>query len=261
MIESNLAWRGAVVALVALMAAGAFGCRRHVVVQDGRAARYQQHLIRYAARDTGCQAGQLTPMQIGQQPGVYTVTGCSFPVEYWLQCGRRGRHCRWRRIPTLNEQAAATLACQPQMIQQQFTQAPNVRVAAGCGRQATFQIACNGEACGWAMAGPIGGAAAATPPPGYGGATVVQPTTQPAAGPPVDTTAVQAQLQQHREAILSCIDGPGVNLTVRWTAQGVVQIALPPELAGSAAEGCIQAALGTLRIAASQAGQITVPVQ
>lgn len=256
-IRSNLAWRGAVVVLVALVGASAFGCRRHVVVEDGRGMRYQRNLIRYAVRDTDCPAAQLTPMQIGAQPDVYTVTGCTFPVEYWLQCGR-GRHCRWQRVPTLNEQAAASLACQPQLIQQQLTQAPNVRIAAGCGRQATFQIACNGAACGWALASGIQGGAAA-PPPSYGG-TAVQPTAQPAAAPP-ETAALQAQLSAHREAIMSCIDQPGVNLTIRWTAQGLVQIALPPELAGSAAEGCVQAALGTLRIAATQAGQVTIPVQ
>lgn len=162
MTKNNLAWRGAVVAIVALMAAGAFGCHRRAVVQDGRAERYQRHLMRYAARDTGCNEAQLVPSQIGQQPGVYTVTGCSFPVEYWLECGRGGRHCRWRRIPTLNEQAATSLGCQPQLIQQQLTQAPNVRIAAGCGQQASFQMLCNGAACGWAMTGPAQGAA---PPP------------------------------------------------------------------------------------------------
>ncbi|MCB9595161.1 MAG: hypothetical protein H6719_20760 [Sandaracinaceae bacterium] len=259
----NLGFRAALVALVALTAVGTYGCHRRVVVNHAQASRYQRNLLRYAQRDTGCQAGQLTPVQIGQQPDVFTVTGCTFPVEYWLSCGRRGRRCSWQRIPTLNEQAAAPLQCQPQMIQQQLTQNPNVRVAGGCGNQGTFQMACNGQACGWALAGPIAGQAVATapPPPAYqggaGGGVAVQPTAQPGQ----ETAAVQAQLQSQREAILSCIDGPGINLTVRWTAQGLVQIALPPEMAGSAAEGCIQAALGTLRVAATQAGQVTIPVQ
>ncbi|MBX3272753.1 MAG: hypothetical protein KF729_21000 [Sandaracinaceae bacterium] len=258
MITKDLAWRVAMIALAALTVTAALGCgRRHtVVVRDaGRGQRYQESLIRLAARDTGCHPGQLTPMQIGQEPGVYTVTGCTVPMEYWLHCVRRGRNCQWRRIPTLNEQAAPLLGCAPQMIQQQFTQAPNVRLAAGCGRQGTFQMGCNGAACGWGMTGAVGGGGA--PPPGYGGGVAVEPT---AAQGGQETAALSAQLQQQREAILSCVDQPMVNLTLRWTAQGIVQVALPPEMAGSAAEGCIQAALGTLRVAASQPGQLSIVV-
>ena len=261
MPTKNLAWRGAMIALAALTVTAALGCgRRHtVVVRDsGRGQRYQESLIRLAARDTGCHPGQLTPMQIGQEPGVYTVTGCSVPAEYWLHCVRRGRNCQWRRVPTLNEQAAPLLGCAPQMIQQQFTQAPNVRIAAGCGRQGTFQIGCNGAACGWGMTGAVGGGGGAAPPPGYGrGAVAVEPTTTQGGQ---EGAAIAAQLQQQREAILSCVDQPVVNLTLRWTAQGMVQVSLP-ELTGSPAEGCVQAALGSLRVAGSQGGQLSIVVR
>lgn len=248
--------------MVAIFAVAALGCGRRAVVRDGSARGHQRNLVRLAARATGCQGNQLQPTMIGANPPVWSVMGCSFPVEYWLSC--RGRRCHWQPIPTLNEQAAAPLQCQPQMIQQQLTQAANMRVATGCGRQGTFAVACNGTACGWAMAQSQAPAAmpvpaappAALPPPQAG--TAVTATAAPTAA---DQSAVNTELSNQREAILSCIDTPTVNLTVRWTADGLVQIQLPPELTGSAAEGCIQAAVGTLRITAQRAGQLTVPVQ
>ncbi len=261
---TSQAWRGAVLVLIALTAVGAIGCRRGGRIQTGLSVRYQRNLLRLAARDTGCAVNQLAPMQIGAGPDVFAVTGCSFPVEYWLQCGRRGRRCRWSRVPTLNEQAAPVLQCQPQMIQQQLTQAPNMRIAVGCGRQATFAMTCNGAACGWTMTGPAQapapGAIAAVPPP-PGGAVGVAAVPPPPGGATGDGTIVAGQLQAQREAILSCLDSPSVVLSIRWTTDGVIQVRLPPELAGSAAEGCVQAALSTIRVTAQQAGEITVPVQ
>lgn len=258
MKNSNL-WRGAVVGLIALMAIGASACgRRARAIANGGNARQIASLVQQAARDTGCQPGQLSPGQIG--PDVYTVTGCTQPVEYLLQCGRR-RHCAWVRVATLNEAAAPYLQCQPQMIQQQPTQAPNVRYATGCGQQAAFTIQCDGRGCGWMMSGPPQGMApqVAVQPQQPQGPVVVQP------GAPVvaqgEVAAVQSQLQTQREAIMSCVDVGSFNLTVRWTAQGVVQIALPPELAGTAAEGCIQAAIGTLRVVTQHAGQAVIPLR
>jgi len=260
-------WRGTILVLVALTAMGAMGCRRRGRTPGAVSARYQRNLLRLAARDTGCAANQLQPMQITGDPAVFAVTGCTFPIEYWLQCGRRGRRCRWSRVPTLNEQAAAPLQCQPQMIQQQLTQAPNMRVAMGCGRQATFGMACNGSACGWAMAGPAqaptpAATAAVPPPPGGAQVSAVPPPPGAQAGAqPADNSAVTGQLQAQREAILSCLDSPSVTLHIQWTADGMIHVTLPPELAGSAAEGCVQAAVSMLRITAQSAGQMTVPVQ
>ncbi len=258
-MNSSYRWRWAVVALIALTAVGTMGCgRRARRIQNALHARYQQNLVRLAARDTGCPPQALSSGQIAQD--VYTVTGCSQPVEYLLACGRRGRRCRWIRIAPLNEAAAAALQCQPQMVQQQPTQMPNTRYAVGCGRQAAFSMQCAGRSCGWAMSGP---------PQGVAPTVAVQPQGQPAppqayvAAPAAQggAAAVQSQLMTQREAILSCVDVGSINVTVRWTAQGAVQIALPPELVGTAAAGCIQAAVGTLRIVTQQAGEITIPVQ
>ncbi|HBQ12877.1 MAG TPA: hypothetical protein DEF51_17670, partial [Myxococcales bacterium] len=150
MTRTTTMTRLALVAVLSLTMIGAWGCRRRppVTASGALSARYERTLIRTAARDTGCPAGQLTPMQVHVGPQVWSVTGCASPVEYWLQCSRRNR-CSWRRVPLLNESAAATLQCPPQAIQQQPSPQPNVRFAAGCGRQQPFTVACNGAGCGW----------------------------------------------------------------------------------------------------------------
>lgn len=255
------AWRWVAVAAVTFSVVGVWGCRSRSseTIDPRRLARYERSMLRHAARDTGCPAGQLIPQVIQQQPRVYTVLGCHEPVEYWLECSARGR-CRLRDVPRLTEQAASLLGCQPAMIQQQPTQMPNVRYAIGCGASLAFAIQCNSAACGWAQT---------IAPQGAGGVVVVNPAPQepqrvvvareePAA-PPED--ALQSQVQTHREAIMSCVDAASLTLRLRWTADGQVVVQLPAELIGTAAEGCIQAAVGALQVSAHQAGEIVVPLE
>ncbi len=251
------AWRFWVAAVLAVAAVAAGGCRRTRVVDAGQMQRYVAHVVRLAARDTGCPEGQLAPMQIATEPPVFTVTGCGNPpVEYWLNCGRR--RCSWRNVPRLQETASPALACAPDGILLQPTQVPNVRYATGCGRIAPFTIACNGAACQWAMNGPVqqGAPVAAPPPPQAPPATAVVVAPQPGAPP----TVIQSQVEAQREAILSCIDSGSLTLRVRWTAEGQVLVQLPADMAGPAAEGCIQAVLGGLRVTAHAAGEVVVPV-
>ncbi len=267
MMRPNKAWTAWVVGVAALAALGATGChRRGGPIRDARMERYTQNMLREAARDTGCALGQLTPTQIASQPAVFTVTGCTAPIEYWLQCGSRNRHCRWQNVPMLNESATASLSCDPQLIQQQPTQAPNVRYATGCGRTAPFTMSCNGAACGWSQTGPVQGASPTVAQPPSGGVVVVPqqqaqavpPPQQPVQAPP---NALQVQVQAQREAILSCVDDGSLNLRLRWTADGQVIIQLPPSLIGTAAEGCIQAVLGGMRVQAQASGEVVVPIQ
>jgi hypothetical protein len=247
-----MAWLVVVAAAAVL---GGTGCHRRAVVSDARLQRYAERLIREAARDTGCDAGQLAPSQIAAQPAVFTVTGCAHPIEYWLECSRRGR-CRWRNVAGLNEAAAASLACAPPSIRQQPSQAPNVRFASGCGRTAPFTMTCNGVACGWSQSGPVqaqAGVPTVAQPPS--GGVVVVPQQQPV------PNAIQSQVQAQREAILSCVDDGNLTLTLRWTADGQVLVQLPPELVGTAADGCVQAVLGGMRVRAQASGQVVVPIQ
>ena len=257
----NSFWRGALLAFVVVGALGASGCGRRARIAriaagqaDSRFQRYERNLMRLGARDTGCPEAQLQAQMVQAEPGVYAVIGCAQPFDYWLRCGRRNR-CQWVRVPLLNESAAPSLQCAPQMIQQQPSQAPNVRYAAGCGRIQPFTVSCNPGGCMWAAAGPPQAAA----PPQQQQVVVRPPTTQ--GQPPADPAALQSQVQAQREAILSCIDSGTLSLHLRWTADGQVILQLPVELQGTAAEGCIQAAVGALRITAQQAGEVVVPLQ
>lgn len=258
------AWRIGVVAMVAVAAWAAMGCGgRRARVRAARMQQYEREMMRHAQRDTGCHASQLSPQQIHPDPRVYTVLGCAQPVEYWLQCGPRGLRCRLRDVPPLNRIASASLQCPPEMIQPQPTQSPMIRYATGCGRTAPYTMQCNAAACGWAQTGAVQAA---------GGGVYVVPQAQAQEAPAQQQVVVQGQaaapaatlqtqVQTQREAILSCIDSATVTLRLRWTSDGQVSVQLPPELVGTAAEGCIQAAVGALRVSAQQSGEIMVPLQ
>lgn len=248
----------ACIAILIGLTAFSVGCRRRVVgVSAEQMARYEQNLIRIAARDTGCHAGQLSAHQISSDPPVLTVTGCAEPADYWLRCARRGRSCRWQNVASLNVSAAVPMQCAPEGIQQQFSQSPNVRFALGCGQTQPFTVVCNGEGCGWAPSGP----------PQATHAVMQQPTAQPvvvappAPPPQAPSAALQTQVQQQREAILSCVDAPSLTLRLRWTNDGQVIVQMPQELLGTAAEGCLQALLGGMRVAAEASGEVVVPLQ
>ncbi len=253
------AGRVALVALIAVTGVIAAGCGRRAVRRDGELnAHYERTLLHIAARDTGCPAQQLAPALLAPgDPAVYSVNGCGAPVEYYLVCGRRGRRCRWERVTPLEQTAAASLQCSPQAVQQQPTQAPTTRYAAGCGRQAPFTLGCNQVACGWAMSGPMEGAGPAV---AAGQPQVAVQASQPVGNAGAD---LQQRLMGQREAILSCLDDvSNLSLTLRWTAAGQVILQIPPELTNTAAEGCIEAAVGALTVQApSQPGQITVVLQ
>lgn len=257
----NDAWRWGLIAVLAIAMVGAFGCRRRRArgtIEPRRMARYEENMLRHAQRDTGCSAAQLSPQLIHPDPRVYSVLGCAQPVEYWLECNEAKTRCRWRDVPRLHEQAAQILGCQPEMVQQQPTQTPNVRWATGCGQRVAFAMQCNAAACGWAQtAAPQGAGGVVVVPQQQTGA---QATAQvPAQAPPEQ--ALQSQVQTQREAILSCVDSGTLTLRLRWTADGQVIVQLPPELVGTAAEGCIQAAIGALTVSAQQAGELEVPLQ
>src|SRR5690606_35567755 len=118
---------------------------------------------------------------------------------------------------------------------------------------------CNQVACGWTPSGPAQALANAAPPP-------PPPQPQPTVVPPPPVAAapsalIESQVRQQREAILSCVDSPSLTLRMRWTADGQVIVQMPQELLGTAAEGCLQALLGGMRVAAQAGGEIVVPVQ
>ncbi|MBZ0117095.1 MAG: hypothetical protein K8H88_08880 [Sandaracinaceae bacterium] len=272
------------IGLATVLALAACGRRARVVIDprtgqqvviDRRSEQYTRNLIALAARDSGCPAPGLTPIQI--HPEVYSVTGCAVPYEYWLQCGRRGR-CSWRRLGTLNEAAAGATQCPPEMIQQVPTQDPSVRQVAGCGHSSVFAMMCSaaGAGCGWVLRGtapsaPVvvaqGQIPQAQPPQPQQPQVLVVPAPPQAQAPqqPAPSASVvvsiEAQIRAQREALLSCVPDGRLDLTVRWSSNGQVILQLPPALTGTPAEGCVQAVVGTLRVQASAPGQTVVAVQ
>lgn len=253
---NNTGTRAALLAVLTLSLLVAGGCRRRAPLGSpggGLDHREYSQLMRYATRHTGCGEAVLTPTLISTAPNVYSVTGCAQPVEYWQHCSRR--RCRWRRIEPAHETAAEWLQCQPTMVQQQMTAAPTTRTVVGCGQALTLTLGCDGRTCVWN--------------PAMQGQQQVYAQTPAAPPPPRDVQVgggasmlLSAQVQAQREAVLSCVDpGASLTLSLRWTAEGSVLLQLPPELAGTASEGCIQAALGALQVAAQAPGQVRVPVR
>ena len=249
-----------VLALAALtLSVSGCGRGRHAIAPNGLSAHEHELLLATASQTTGCPAGALSAEAISSTPVVMTVTGCGAPVEMLQVCGRRGRRCQWEPLARIEESAAGALQCPPQQIQQQPGQMPNQRWVQGCGRSAGFALNCGGAMCAWAQAGPVqmqGPAQFQAPQQQQQQTVTVQGNGSMNPG-----GNLEAQVAAQREILMSCIDSGNLVLNLRWTAEGQVLVSLPDNLAGTAAEGCIQAALGALRVQAASPGEITVPIQ
>ncbi|MGF1465917.1 MAG: hypothetical protein ACFCGT_07265 [Sandaracinaceae bacterium] len=257
----NRATRGWVlfVGIIAWAAIAASCSRTPPLDHPGLVARYERLLIRESALDSGCLQTQVLPQRVTRE--LWVVRTCNVPREYTLQCG--SRRCRWQRVATLNEAATGPLSCPPHMIQQQVS-SPTQRSAYGCAHAASFELVCNGEACGWTQVGEVQAA------PLYGtsggtGQVVVSaggdagvPEAPPPAAP---STNLQQQVEMQRDALLSCVEGGELTLRLRWSSDGSVVVVLPQELTGTVAAGCIETILGSLTVQASQAGEVVVPLQ
>jgi hypothetical protein len=251
---------------IALLASFAAGCRGRS--PQAMADRYTRNLLVLASRDSGCAPAQLQIQQI--HPEVYSVAGCTIPYEYWLRCNARNR-CAWERVMTVNEAASTVMSCPLNMVQQSPTADPTTRYATGCGRSAVFGIQCAavGMGCGWvsrgaAPSGPVIVEQGTIPNAQRDPQVLVVPQPPPATLDvqiQAPAASVQAQVMAQREALLSCVDGSSMSLTLRWTPQGQVQLQAPPQIAGTAAEGCMQAVVGTLHVQAAGAGQTIVALQ
>lgn len=246
--------------VLAALVLGACGGSRSPLDNPRLLARYERNLPAAAARDSGCAPGAITATRVARE--VWVAQTCNLPIEYRIECA--GRSCNWIRLPTLNEQAAPLLQCQPQLIQQQPAGVPTVRVASGCGRQATFSLTCNGPACGWSATSAVVTLAPQTVDPVAPlGSEPAPPRVTTSGGEGGDPSAsLQSQVELQRDALMSCIEGAEgtITLTLRWTGDGRVNIVLPPQMAGTVAEGCIQAILGALSVSAQSPGEVVVPL-
>lgn len=248
------------VALAIVVGLSGCGRRRSILDNPRYVQRFERQLIGLAAVESGCPPTSVVPVRVDRQ--LWVTNTCNAPREYTIECGRR--NCQWRPVPTLADAAAPLLSCQPQMVQQQVLN-PTQRNAVGCGRAAPFVLSCQSPSlCGWSAAGPVvaqqvgvAGVSAGAPPTS-GGVTVQVPSAPPAAAP---SSNLQQQIQNQREAVLSCIEGTTLTLRLRWGPDGQVIIMLPEQMIGTVAEQCIQAVLGGLTVQTDVAGEIVVPLQ
>jgi len=76
--------------------------------------------------------------------------------------------------------------------------------------------------------------------------------TEPAASegepPPAAERSLRAALDARREDALACASRDRLVVSASWTPSGAVSLALSGDLAGSAEEGCVRAALEDLRV-------------
>ena len=262
----SVGW-GLALVLIATSAMVATGCGRRAARYEARqnalhermALRYTQQLLRIASADTGCSPQQLTFTAI--TPEVYMVIGCGLPHEYLLDCPRR---CRWLRIEPTPSIASGVLQCSPEMIQLEPQGSPMRRMASGCGRMASFDLVCQAEHCNWTQSGPV--VARAQQPTGQTVHVRGQVSSGQSSGQSlvvdhqIPLAALQSQIAGQRDALLQCLGGSGIHLGFRWTAEGQVIVSLPPNLAGSATESCLNGILGNLRVNASAPGEVLIPV-
>lgn len=85
---------------------------------------------------------------------------------------------------------------------------------------------------------------------------VVEATTPP--GPAEPT--IRARLEERKVAILACLGGEPGAVTVRWTAAGELNARVSGREEGASIHGCVRAAIGELRITATESGELMHPV-
>ena len=233
-----------------------------------------RRVMSIASRDMGCPASQLTPMEIAE--GVVSVSGCGDSREYAMACPGR-HHCEWTAIQPVAQVAITELQCATGTV---AVQAPTstVRDVSACGATLRYQLMCSSVGCGWArdpatplpMQQPQIVAASAQPQ------VVVASSAQPqttivvpqapvgvvATGTAViDETTVRRVLGDRIDAARACFGGQaGAQVIGEIGGDGRVLFRLPPPHAGTAAEACVQTALGSFQLsgAARVAGTVTI---
>ena len=146
------ALRGALVLLVLT------GCTRHIAAPGSTPVVDQsrvEQLERLAAHDMACDMRTLRV--IGLNEVAFQVDGCGQVREYSLHCtgGRRRASCRWVPITPAPVLAQTEMICPLPQLTITGPEA-TLREISGCGRSATYQLACDSLQCTWGMVGHAG---------------------------------------------------------------------------------------------------------
>ncbi|MGE3634987.1 MAG: hypothetical protein AB7P00_34115 [Sandaracinaceae bacterium] len=83
-------------------------------------------------------------------------------------------------------------------------------------------------------------------------------SSTPAPAPAGIESMIRDGLDARRDDVLACVSRDRVAVRAAYAADGTVTLSLSGELAGSAEEGCVRAALDGVRVAATDAGGVII---
>lgn len=248
--------------------------------------RRLENLRAVASRHMACPIDAIDAQPLTEQ--VWQARGCGESREFEIV--QAGRMAEWRPITPANVRASNELACP---VDRLAVSAPTEgqRDVSGCGRSASYQMACNQVQCEWVMTDHSGdwsrrGGVSVTPPgqqpapmpppmatprrdstvvvPDYGdpyGDRYVDPRAPAGAEPGVDR-AIRQALDAQRASILACAPAArGVVVHARWDSDGIVQLRLDSPWAGTPTEQCVRRSVGVFQVTTGNPGTLRHIVQ
>lgn len=264
----------ATVALVIAVVGCAAPHARPVSGAPAVTARRVENLRVVASRLMACPVDAITTEPLTDQ--VWQARGCGDTRE--LAIVDRGSMARWEPVTPPNVRASNELACP---LDRLVISAPTgaERDVSGCGRAASYQLACSAVQCEWVMTGHSGDWAR------RGGVTVTPPGQQPPPTPPVASSpaprspvvvvpdhggggsysdadpavdqAVRQALDAQRASILSCArDAAGVSVRAQWGPDGLVMLSLTGPWAGTPSEQCVRQTVGAFQVTTGRPGSL-----
>jgi hypothetical protein len=106
-------------------------------------SRWERRLTRTARTDLACREVRLIPLS----DSVIQADGCSRVAEYGLFC-LGSRDCNWRAFEGVAAHASRDLACHEAALSISAVSATQRNVF-GCGRTASYTLACAPQHCAW----------------------------------------------------------------------------------------------------------------
>jgi hypothetical protein len=266
-VSTSLLSIGLAIASTSVIAAGCAGVsrpRRYAGAVEG-APRVDDHrlrnLHRAASRETGCPEHALTLRPLTEQ--VWEVSGCGLSQEYAMVDPRGFRRSEWQPIAPLALRASNELSCPASGL---AIQAPtsNVRTVSGCGRSATYALACGARACEWVMSdldrAPVERPAIEVRPPAPSGAVVVVPDRGTGVIDRDVDIAIRGAIDARRGSILGCAPGAtSMVVRARWDRGGQVLFTVDPPWSHAAA--CVQSVAASVRVTTGTPGELAHVVQ
>lgn len=234
---------------IVLFGIALLGCHRHraeVGVAGGVQATDRQirNAVALAARDMQCPEATLSAGQIGES--LYTVHGCGRSREYLLMCSGRGRACRWQPVVPVEQVAASETGCTTFSIAEP---SPIERSLTGCNQTFTYMIGCNVSACAWGHAATSGAVVQTAAPPPQTTTVAPTPVATASGTATIDPQSALMDLASQRwTQAQACLGGQHIDATLTLGLDGRITAELDAPLHGTAAEACVQQAVGDVQV-------------